>query len=189
MAIIDRHHRRHRHTRHPAGARDHRLHSRRRRRLAVPPLPASVSVRHVAGPPPRTAAGPGAALRRARCFTTWALPSATAAPPCASRSTAPTRRGSSCWSVASTRPTPDKVWLGIALHTTPGDTRVPGARNRLGDRGCRDRRARHRPRRPFSRMPSPRSPLPTLVRTSSGGSWRAFNDGMKYRPQTAPTGR
>ncbi len=38
-----------------------------------------------------------------------------------------------------------KVWLSIALHTTPDVPEFPRAGNRFGHRRCRDRRIGHRP--------------------------------------------
>ena len=62
-------------------------------------------------------------------------------------------------------------------------SRIPGTRNRFGDSGCRDRRARHRPRRPVGRGPRGghrRPPAPDFKNRILA----AFNDGMKHRPHS-----
>src|ERR1700758_2962892 len=119
----------------------------------------------------------------ARCSTTSGSPLTTGRRCFGSRSTAPTRHGTSCWSVALTKPPRVKVWLSIALHTTPGvpeflepeialvtagvEADVLGiGRDDLSAEAIQAVTAAH-----------PRPDFKTRI-------LRAFSDGMKHRPRS-----
>ena len=77
----------------------------------------------------------------------------------------------------------DKVWLGIALHTTPGIPEFLDPEVALVHSWRRNRRARHRPRELAPEALAavtaahPRPDFKSRILA-------AFNDGMKHRPHS-----
>ena len=82
----------------------------------------------------------------------------------------------------------DKVWLGIALHTTPGVPEFLAPEVALVHRRCRNRRGRHRPRRSCSRgacRGHRRPPAPGFQAAHPGGVQRRH----EAPAATAPSAR
>ena len=78
----------------------------------------------------------------------------------------------------------DKVWLSIALHTTPGHARVFGTRSSLGDKLASKPMCSASTAMSFLRRLLPRCtaahPRPDFKQRILA----AFNDGMKHRPHS-----